>query len=238
MKERIEHYFDAELTEAERRQIEADLATDIDLADDTAFYLQARIAAQQAAHENLLKNKHQQWLSLSERQPRHLSRNNWISIAAAVLLVILPIFYFNNPFQNDLSTRAEYFLTNNLKELPVHLGDEEAFLQNALQAYNQQHYAQSIEAANTYLAQHPQDAEALKVLGLAQLQLRAYDKALSYFQQLSAQTQLYSNPGKYYEGLTYLLRNQPGDEDMAKKLLNEVITNSLEGKQDALKLLE
>src|SRR5690606_17688493 len=135
MKERIEHYFDAELTEAERREVEMELITDSDLADDTAFYLQARIAAHQAARDTLLARKHQQWLGLSEHEPRHFSRNNWISIAAAILLVILSVFYFNNPFQDDLSKRAENFLTSNLKELPVHLGDEEVSLQNAIQAY-------------------------------------------------------------------------------------------------------
>src|SRR5690606_24175861 len=180
-------------------------------------------APQQAAHEALLKEKHRQWIGLNERRPKRLSRNSWMGIAAAVIFITLSVWYFSNPFQSDLSTRAENFLASNLKELPLHLGNEEASLQSAVQAYNQQQYEQSIEVADTYLANHPQDAEALKVLGLAYLQLGAYNEALSYFQQLSAQTQLYSNPGKYYEALGHLLRKQPGDEETARELLNEVI---------------
>src|SRR5690606_17098014 len=97
MKEQIEDYFDAKLTEAEKRQIEANLAADSDLADDTAFYLQARVAAQQAAHEVLLKEKHRQWIGLNERRPKRLSRNSWMGIAAAVIFITLSVWYFSNP---------------------------------------------------------------------------------------------------------------------------------------------
>jgi len=238
MEERIEHYFDAELTKAEKRQFEEDLSANPDLADDAAFYLQSRIAAKQAAHETLLEEKHQRWSGLSEEQPKRLSRGDWMSIAAAILLVIAAVFYFNNPFKRDLSVRAESYLANNLKELPVHLGDEGQRLQGAIQAYNQQQYEPAITLTAIYLSQHPADAEALRVIGLAHLQKKEYDQALDYFQQLSAQTRLYSNPGKYYEGLTYLLRNQEGDKVQGRKLLEEVIANNLEGKQDAMKLLE
>jgi len=238
MEERIEHYFDAKLTEAEKLQFEADLAANAALADDSAFYLQTRLAAQQVAHEDLLKEKHQQWSDLNKESPKSLSRNNWIGFAAAVLLIILSIFYFNNFYQKDLSLRAKKYLALNLKELPLHLSDEEQSIQEATLAYNQQKYKESITSAATYLIKHPTDAEALKVIGLAQLQLQKHDEALAYFRQLTAQTQLYSNPGKYYEALTYLLRNQPGDQETARKILNEVIEKNLEGKQDALKLLK
>lgn len=238
MEERIEQYFDAELTEAEKRQFEADLSANPDLADDVAFYLQSKLAAKQTVYEELLKEKHQQWLSLEKEQPKRLSRNSWISIAAAILLIFFSLFYFNNPFNSDLHSRAESYLATNLKELPVNLGDEEVSLQGAIQAYNRQQYDQAIASAEVYLTQYPRDAEALRVIGLAHLQRRAYDNALPYFQQLGTQTQLYSNPGKYYEALTYLLRNHPGDQQAGEKLLNEIIEKNLEGKQDALKLLK
>jgi len=238
MEERIERYFDAELTEAEKQQLEADFSANPDLVDDAAFYLQSKIAAKQAAYGVLLKEKHGQWNGLEQEPPKRLAKGGWISIAAAVLLIVSSVFYFNNPFQSDLSNRAEQYVATHLKELPLQLGDEEVSLQGAIQAYNQQQYEATITLADTYLAQRPADTEALKVLGLAHLQKGEYDQALDYFQQLSAQTALYSNPGKYYEALTYLLRKADGDEVQAKQLLQEVIAKDLEGKQDALKLLE
>jgi len=238
MEERIERYVDAELTEAEKQQFEADLAQDAALADDLAFYLQSKVAAQQAAHEALLAEKHKQWNTLEAEPPRSLTRSAWMSMAASVLLVVAILFYFNNPFKQSLNDRAETYLATHFKTLPVHLGDESQSLQGAIQAYNQQQYEPAITLAAIYLSQHPQDAEALRVIGLAHLQKKEYHEALAYFQQLSAQTQLYSNPGKYYEGLTYLLRNQEGDEAQGRKLLEEVIAQNLEGKPEAMELLE
>jgi tetratricopeptide (TPR) repeat protein len=238
MEERIERYFDAQLNEAEKRQLEIDLSAKPDLADDAAFYLQSKLAAKQVAYDLLLKGKHAQWSGLNQEPTKLLSSRSWISIAAAVLLIVLSVFYFNNPFQSDLNDRAKHYVATHLKELPVHLGDEEVSLQGAIQAYNQQHYENAIALASVYLAQHPTDADAFKVLGLAHLQKGEYDQALDYFQQLSAQVERYSNPGKYYESLSYLLRNQDGDEAKAQQLLEEVIAKDLEGKKDALKLLE
>lgn len=238
MEERIERYFEQELTAEERRQLEEAIAHDPELADEVAFYLQSKVAAKEAAYDTLLQEKHSQWSRLKEEPVKRLSRGSWISIAAAVLLIVSIVFYFNNPFKSSLNSRAVHYVATNLKELPLHLGDEEVSLQGAIQAYNQQQYEVAISTANTYLTQHPADTEALKVLGLAHLQKGAYNQALDYFRQLSAQTGLYSNPGKYYEALTYLLRHADGDEAQARQLLQEVIANDLEGKQDALKLVE
>lgn len=238
MEERIEQYVDAELTDVEKRQFEADLVNDPTLADDLAFYLQSKTAAKEAACETLLEEKHRQWSTLEAEQARRLSPSTWMSIAASVLLVIAVLFYFNNPFKSSLSNRTEQYVATHLKELPVHLGDEGQHLQGAIQAYNQQQYDPAITLATIYLSQHSKDADALRVIGLAHLQKKEYDQALDYFQQLRTQTQLYSNPGKYYEGLTYLLRNQKGDEVRGRKLLQEVIAQNLEGKPDALKLLK
>lgn len=238
MNERIEQYFDAALTEAERKRLEADWATDPDLADDTAFYLQVRLAAQQIAHETLLKKKHEQWTNLTLNSSKPFMPKRWLGIAAAVLLLFFSVWYFNQSFQDDLSGRAKDYVGHQLKELPLHLGEEEQLLQQAIASYNQQQYHEAIRLTQSYLARYPQDVEAWKVIGLAQLQGGAYTEALYQFHRLGDQTQLYNNPGKYYEALTYLLRNAPGDEEKAKKLLQEVVDKNLEGKQDALKLLK
>lgn len=237
MEKQIEQYFSGELTEAEKRQFEAALKNDSGIADDTAFYLQTKLAAELAANEHL-KVKHEYWTALPSEINSRFKRNTWIKFAAAVLLVTFIVFYFKSPFQSELSSRATDYITNNLKKLPLHLGEEEYSLQNAIEAYNQQDYNKAITLTHTFLNQSPHDAEALKVLGLAHLQLQQYKDALRYFQQLGEQQHLYSNPGKYYEALTYLSRNRDDDTALGKKLLNEVITNDLEGKQDARKLLE
>jgi hypothetical protein len=60
------------------------------------------------------------------------------------------------------------------------------------------------------------------------LRLGEYDKAISYFSQLGAY-KLYRNPGKFYQAVTLMKRNQPGDKERARDFLQEVVDNELEG---------
>ena len=59
-----------------------------------------------------------------------------------------------------------------------------------------------------------------------------YNKALSYFQQLGTY-HLYANPAIFYQALTMMKRNQPGDKEEAKRLLKEVSDNNLAEKETA-----
>jgi len=61
--------------------------------------------------------------------------------------------------------------------------------------------------------------------------LQQYDKAIDYFFQLEYYN-LYSNPGKFYQGLTLLKRNMPGDKQAAKVLLQQTLQNDLNGKEN------
>ena len=57
-------------------------------------------------------------------------------------------------------------------------------------------------------------------------------KALEYFQEL-ARYVLYTNPGLFYQALTLLKRNQPGDKEQAKQFLQQVIDRHLDGDETA-----
>jgi FimV-like protein len=50
--------------------------------------------------------------------------------------------------------------------------------------------------------------------------------------------QLYSNPGQFYKALALLLRNESGDKDQAKELLQKVIDEDQEGSKMAQEWLE
>ncbi|HEY4966052.1 MAG TPA: hypothetical protein VII28_06620, partial [Puia sp.] len=68
--------------------------------------------------------------------------------------------------------------------------------------------------------------------GLAALRLKDYNKALIYFRQLETYT-LLSNPALLNQAITLMIRNQPGDADSAKQLLQRVVQKDQEGKEDA-----
>ena len=76
-----------------------------------------------------------------------------------------------------------------------------------------------------------------KYLGIVYLRLGNYQKALFYFHQFESDT-LYSNPSVFYQALTLLKRNLPGDKEKARELLQQVRDNDLEGKEFAQKWLD
>ena len=77
-----------------------------------------------------------------------------------------------------------------------------------------------------------------KYIGIVYLRLGKYDKALDYFQQLWNIKGLYFNPGLFYQAITLLKRNQTGDFDHAKKLLEQVDQFNLAGSEEARKWLK
>lgn len=235
MKERIEKYFNNELNDGERLAFEQALLDQPRLADETAFYIQSRRAAEKAAKERLLKDRHQRWQSLPK--PVYYNRQMWIGIAAAIILIFGAVLFFAKSFRQSPSERSITYFADYLHELPVHLGGDEESLQNAIKAYNEGRYQAAVGYSETFLQGQPNNSEALKVLGLSYLQLQLYQEALSVFHRLSTETALYSNPGKFYEALSYLLRNKEGDALKGQKLLQEVIDKNLEGKQAALTIM-
>jgi hypothetical protein len=82
------------------------------------------------------------------------------------------------------------------------------------------------------------DISAKKYAGIVYLRLSNYDKALAYFQDLEKYTSLYANPAIFYHTLTLMKRNQPGDKQTAKQLLQQVVQNNLEGKGNAKQWLD
>ena len=75
--------------------------------------------------------------------------------------------------------------------------------------------------------------KAIENAGIASLRLQHYDKALEYFKQLESHDKLYANPALLYQALTLMKRNNPGDTQMAKLLLQQIDHDDLEGKDVA-----
>ena len=65
-----------------------------------------------------------------------------------------------------------------------------------------------------------------------------YDKALGYFDWLAKEQGYFTNPGEFYQALTLLKRNQPGDIQKAKVLLQDVVNKNLTGNETAKEWLK
>ena len=106
-------------------------------------------------------------------------------------------------------------------------------MQKGKRLFNEGKFAEAMAQFEKTAEKDPASFEAKKYAGIAALRLQLYDKAINYFTMLEKQNGIYSNPGLFYHALTLLKRNQPGDKQQAKQLLQEVVEKNLEGKEAA-----
>ena len=69
----------------------------------------------------------------------------------------------------------------------------------------------------------------MKNLGLTYLARGEYNKALRQFEILSDRDDIYVNAGPFYKAVTLMMRSAPGDEEVAKEILQEVVQKQLPG---------
>ena len=117
------------------------------------------------------------------------------------------------------------------------MGNKQDSLQEGLSLYNEGRYEEALKQFENMVQNDTSFIEAKKYAGIISLRMEQYEKAINYFLQLENYTQLYANPGKFYHALTLLKRNKQGDTETARLLLQQVVENDLEGKEEAENLL-
>lgn len=237
----IESYLTGQMADTERVAFEASLRTDAELADTLAFYVMARQTAKVAANTG----RRAEWdarrrAMAAEPQALPIRRlGQWLYplAAAACLVLALSIgwYFVNKPSAPEL---ADAYINQNLTTLSVTMDGRADSLQRGIQDYNSGKMADAEATFGAILQREPTNADALKFAGLVSLRRGKYDQAIDRFHRLSQRTDLFDNPGLFYEALALLKRNRPADKNQARTLLTTVITSNLSGKADAEKLLE
>lgn len=234
MNERIEPYFNQQLLPPEREKFENELLHNPALADEVAFYLRS----QQVIREQVLAERHAEWQKMSALPQAPVRRlSPWYYAAAAAVLLILAWVWLSVPRPN-VQELAGTYVENNLTTLAVQMGGEADSLQTAIQQYNAGRLANAQTISQQLLDRNAANAEALKLLGIIALRQQHYEQAITYFNRLAERQGLYANPGKFYEALTYLQRGQAADLEVARKLLQAVVSEDLEGSKEAEKWLK
>ncbi len=259
--ETIENYMTGQLAPEQRVRFEADLRTDPALAEAVAFYLLTKQTAQTQALEQrsereqrkaeldaLRQNPTQFPDAMGESQTRVRPLVSfpmrWAAAASMVLMLGLG-WYFLRPTETRLmaSEQVDTYITTQLGQLPTTMdggptGSATAdSLKLGIGLYNKGSLAEAGVVFADVLTRQPNNDSALKYSGIVSLRQGNYDKAVTLFHRLSQRTDLFSNPGPFYESLALLKRGRPLDKEQAKKLLEQVIVSNLEGKQQAEKLL-
>ena len=228
----IEKYLNDEMSLPERQVFENQLLTNNELAEEFAFYLQAKMANQAIAKEKRRVEFEKLRKEISNRASRKIKPMIWISgIAASVILVV----GFLGLSHTDTPNPAEYadtYIQEHFENLPVKMDGNTDSLQMGLRLFNEQKLIKAQIIFEDILRRKNNNPEATKYAGITALKLQNYDRAIGYFQVLSQQTNLYANPGKFYKALA-LMKKHPMNKKAIEKLLNEVIDNNLEGNEEA-----
>ncbi|HEX9511949.1 MAG TPA: tetratricopeptide repeat protein [Puia sp.] len=228
----IEDYFGKEATTEEIRQFEQYILEDPAFADEVAFYLGARQVARDLGEEE----KKQRFLDLYHQAPssrplRTIGRAGWGAIAAAVFGALLFSWYL---YQKPAAPGklANRYIEQHWQTLGVSMSSREDSIQTGLHLYNEGKWQEALQQFETIIRSGNPGPAVKKYAGIVTLRLKDYDKALVYFKQL-ANYHLYANPGLFYQAVTLLERNQSGDRENAKQILQQIVKNDLEEKETA-----
>jgi len=240
--EYIESYFKQTLNAGERKVFEAKCETDEAFAKEVAIY----IATRRAIHEELLQQKIQQWkggIPLQEEPVpvipihRRTSFVRWIMYAAAACLLLVASVYLFEANTSPKRLAANYIQTN-YASLSHTMDASHDSLQSGIEAYNNKDYDKALQLFSGVQKNDPANSDAKKYAGLVYLQQQDYDKAVQQFGELANMRGLHSNPRNFWKAVSLLERNNPGDKEEAKALLQKVVNEKEEGYQEAEKLMK
>jgi tetratricopeptide (TPR) repeat protein len=240
----IDDYFKGLLTDEQKMKFEQRILSDSAFAEEVAFYVSAgHLLKAELELEKKVRFRDLYEQSKATVNPRSrlremgsLRRIGVFAAAAAVLIVALGLWWLSAR-QSSPEKLADRYIKEQLLDLPVKMSSQQDSLQTAIGDYNQGRLPEALALFEQILRQDPGASPARIYAGIVYLRLTQYDKALYCFQQLEADTALYSNPALFYESLTLMKRNHPGDAPKARKLLEQVVDRSLGKKEDARELL-
>src|SRR6266496_3126796 len=240
--EYIDAYFNDELKPDDAKQFEQRITEDKSFAEEVAFYLSTKQVLKEegiAEKKEWFKQLAEQNSSYSKLQPIAPIRRLRAYAAAAAVAVFMLFAGYLFLFKQATSTQqmAENYIKQNLESLGVKMGNSQDSIQNALRSYNEGRLDSSLEQFQSILQRDSSNNSAKEYAGIVYLRLGDYDKALAYFQQLEKYS-LASNPAIFYQALTLLKRNHPGDKQKARQLLQQVVERHLKYEEIAQQWLD
>ena len=235
--EYIENYFKGINNDGQKQQFEKKIMEDASFAEEVAFY----ISTNGLIEQQVKAEKKQRFREIYDKQKvipiKQPVISMWKYIAAASIIVaVILITWFMPGNKKSSQQLADTYIQQNFKTLSVTMGSQDS-LQTGLNLFNSKKLAEALSMFEAIVKNNPANSDAKKYAGIVSLRLNNYDKALEYFTMLASDTSLYSNPGKFYEAITFLKRNKDGDKETAKLLLKEVRDENLEGKNEAMEWL-
>jgi tetratricopeptide (TPR) repeat protein len=246
--EQADDYLYGRMTEEERIAFESALAENKEQSAEFELYRSVESTMQtqkgEAGGDEKLK------LSLSELNEiyfsgkekaryRIMSRRvfGWTA-AAALILVVAGVYLITTRRAQGPHQLADDYIQNKLTVLGQSMSGSRDLLQEGIAAYNNKDFKKALALFDSVAHIAPDNSDAKKYIGLAFLQTKNYDSAITYFDDLAAQKGLYSNPGLFLKAITLLHRNRESDITLARQVLDQVVTQKTEGFEEAAEWLK
>jgi tetratricopeptide (TPR) repeat protein len=232
--EYIDDYFKGTDQASQNRQFEQRLLDDPSFAEEVAFYL----TTQRLLQEEARVEKIERFRKLYEQQPASTPlkvvkspRRLWYYVAAAAVIIGL-IFTINVLVPPTKQQMADRYISQQLNDLGASMSGLEDSVERIRSLYNKGRFAEALTLSEAIISYDASNQKVLEYAGVTNLRLQQYDKALAWFKQLASYKGV-SNKGIFYQALTLIKRNKPGDLTQAKSLLEQVDQYDLEGREFA-----
>lgn len=234
----IDNYIKGELSGDELARFEKRILEDPAFAEELAFYISAMQSAKELSSEDSKKRFLEIYRQESAVTHTPKIRRLWPYLAAAVIVgVVAGLFIFIKPSSNPQKL-ADAYIQKNFQPLPVTMSSRADSIQTGLRLYNEGRFSESLKQFENIIQSDTGRYDAETYAGIVCLRMGKYDQAIDWFDKLENNTHLYINYGKFYHALTLLKRGQKNDNVLAKQLLQQVVDQGLEGKEEAAKWLE
>ena len=236
--EYITYCYESELSSGEKQAFEKRVAEDPLFAEEVVFFLNS-LQAVEAQDAVAQKQKFREIYDQKKVQATIVPfRRVLYALAAAAALACIIIGYNLLGKTVPPDQLAQQYVHENLNDLPTSMGAGLEGKQNGVDLYNKGKYAEALIQFEILVKNDSLNVDAQKYEGIVYLRLGNYEKAISQFRYLENMKGLNSNPGKFYHALTLMDRNAPGDATEARFLLQDVVSQNLEGSQTAKQWLK
>jgi hypothetical protein len=236
----IDDYFSGNFSKEEKMIFEEKVQSDPAFAEEVSFYLSSMAVSREDADQEKKKRFKELYVIKNEELSTPVVKFRWLrpamSAAAVLLVVLLAWTLFLKP--PSATQMADRFIREKFTTLGVQMGTSDDQLQKAKSLYNEGKYNEALQILENLLKEKSTDDEVIKLAGIVSLKVENYDKALGYFKWLADLPGLYDNPGRFYQALTLMKRNLPGDKQKAKIFLQEVVDKKLSGSETAQEWLK
>lgn len=247
--EQIENYLNGSMSSGEKQLFESELIANKELNTLLSLYRTIDIemynAGKYSDHEEALKNTLQKLNTLYFKQETPVvsitgSRKFYrvsMSAAAGLILILLSYFIFFRSGSNPKQL-ADQYVQEKLMHLSQTMDGAKDSLQQGIAAYNNKDYSKALQLFEAIYQNHPENSDALKYTGTVYLVTKKYNEALERFDILASRKELFSNAGLFLKAITLIERNQPGDAEESRKLLQQVVDEKAEGSKEAAEWLK